>query len=130
MDDATRFTLKLRELTEKKYLDGHAEHTEDCMSPWAEARRVIMTPETVAANHRLHMWDVENPADEVVPEGDPDIEAEAEKMYMAYMEEKAESQGVTNFLSWGSIMETSRATWRLRARARLAVRAAEGTDGG
>jgi hypothetical protein len=42
-----------------KYTDGHAVHTEDCMSSWAEHRRDIMTPDTVAANHRLHMADVE-----------------------------------------------------------------------
>ena len=32
-------------------------HTEDCMSEWAEGRRAIMTPETVEANHRLHLAD-------------------------------------------------------------------------
>ena len=31
------------------------EHTADCMDRWAELRRDIMTPATVAANHRLHM---------------------------------------------------------------------------
>jgi hypothetical protein len=32
-------------------------HTADCMSEWAEARRDLMTPQTIAANHRLHMSD-------------------------------------------------------------------------
>lgn len=58
-DDVTRFTRAIREQV-KRYADGHTEHTDDCMSEWAEGRRDIMTPETVAANHRLHMgMDVE-----------------------------------------------------------------------
>ena len=41
-----------------KYADGHTEHTEDCMSPWGERRRDLpFTPETIAANHKLHMFD-------------------------------------------------------------------------
>lgn len=58
MDDLTRFTKSIGE-DAKKYADGHTEHTDDCMSPWSEARRKIMTPETIAANHQLHMSDVE-----------------------------------------------------------------------
>lgn len=57
MDDVTRFTQALRTGV-KKYTDGHTEHTDDCMSPWGENARPIMTTETVAANHRLHMGDV------------------------------------------------------------------------
>lgn len=38
---------------------SHEEHTDDCMSDWSEARRGGMTSDTVAANHRLHMGDVE-----------------------------------------------------------------------
>ena len=33
-------------------------HTTDCMSEWAESRRHLMTQDTIAANHRLHMQDV------------------------------------------------------------------------
>lgn len=63
MDDSTRFLQKIRESTaNKKHEDGHAEHTDDCMSPWAEERRGILTPQTVAVNHQLHMADVEEPA--------------------------------------------------------------------
>lgn len=59
MDDVTRFVHKIQESrSNKKYADGHTEHTDDCMSPWGEESRGIMTPETVVANHRLHMGDV------------------------------------------------------------------------
>lgn len=37
----------------------HEEHTDDCMDEWGEQRRDIMTPQTVEANHRLHMGHVE-----------------------------------------------------------------------
>lgn len=43
-----------------KYLPGHTEHTDDCMSEWAEAGRSIMTEQTIAANHVLHMADQED----------------------------------------------------------------------
>lgn len=58
-DDTTRFLQKIRESTaNKKYADGHTEHTEDCMSPWAEERRGILTRQTLAMNHELHMADL------------------------------------------------------------------------
>lgn len=41
-----------------KYAPEHTEHGDDCMSEWAELRRYAFTPETIAANHRLHMADV------------------------------------------------------------------------
>jgi hypothetical protein len=43
-----------------KYEPNHTEHTDDCMSEWGEARRYTLplTPETIAANHVLHMRDV------------------------------------------------------------------------
>jgi hypothetical protein len=46
-----------------KYKDGHTLHTDDCMSEWGEARRYTLplTPETIAANHALHMHDVNHP---------------------------------------------------------------------
>lgn len=46
-----------------KYEPGHSEHTDDCMSEWSEARRYTLPldEQTIAANHMLHMWDVENP---------------------------------------------------------------------
>lgn len=36
---------------------GEDGHTADCMSEWAEARRHLMTPLTIACNHRLHLAD-------------------------------------------------------------------------
>lgn len=58
--DLERFAQKIKDRAEnKKYADGHTEHTDDCMCPWSETRRDIMTPQTVAANHGLHMADVE-----------------------------------------------------------------------
>lgn len=41
-----------------KYQPEHTEHTDDCMSEWAESKRHYMSPETIAANHRLHVHDV------------------------------------------------------------------------
>lgn len=58
MNDADRIRAKLRESTNgPKYAPGHTEHTDDCMSPWGENARGVMTPETIAANHVLHMAD-------------------------------------------------------------------------
>lgn len=49
-------------------------HTADCMDGWAEARRDIMTPQTIAANHRLHMGEAWN--DERCPCGQGHTRAE------------------------------------------------------
>lgn len=47
------------EVERLKYEPGHTVHGDDCMSDWSENLRRGMTPETIAANHRLHMHDVE-----------------------------------------------------------------------
>lgn len=38
---------------------SHDVHTDDCLSEWSERSRDIMSPQTVEANHRLHMGHVE-----------------------------------------------------------------------
>jgi hypothetical protein len=59
MTDVSRFAKKAAESrSNPRYLPGHTVHSDDCMSEWGENARGIMTPETVAANHRLHMGDV------------------------------------------------------------------------
>lgn len=42
---------------EGRVVPGHTEHTDDCMSEWGENARHVMTPETIACNHRLHLAD-------------------------------------------------------------------------
>jgi hypothetical protein len=37
---------------------SHTVHTDDCMSDWGERGRDLMTPLTIACNHRLHLADV------------------------------------------------------------------------
>lgn len=59
MDDVTRFTNKAAESrANPKYSPNHTNHSADCMSEWGENARGVMTEETIAANHRLHMGDV------------------------------------------------------------------------
>lgn len=59
MDDVSRFANKAAESrANPKYSPNHTVHSPDCMSEWGENARGVMTPETVAANHRLHMGDV------------------------------------------------------------------------
>lgn len=36
---------------------AHTVHTADCMSEWGENARRVMTPQTIACNHRLHLAD-------------------------------------------------------------------------
>jgi hypothetical protein len=43
--------------TQAKYAPGHTEHTADCMGEWAEGRRALMSEQTIACNHRLHLSD-------------------------------------------------------------------------
>lgn len=63
----------IRDLLTGDLTIGH-QHTADCMDDWAERHRDIMTPATVAANHRLHMGEAWN--DERCPCGQGHTRAE------------------------------------------------------